>query len=76
MMDDSTFEPPPIPPELLPPEEWYEVYIRIGLYFGAAFQLVCILALIFLPPVKKKGPHGETLSEEEDFWDEVRVLAL
>ena len=35
---------------LIPEELWYERLLRYGLYFGGVFQLVCILAVIFLPP--------------------------
>ncbi|QQP38101.1 Hypothetical protein FKW44_018588 [Caligus rogercresseyi] len=35
--------------ELIPPEEWYEHLLRLGLYLGAFFQLACILAVLFLP---------------------------
>jgi len=34
---------------LIPKETWYELMIRYGLYIGAFFQLVCILAVILLP---------------------------
>jgi len=34
---------------LIPKEAWYEQMIRYGLYIGAVFQLVCILAVILLP---------------------------
>ncbi len=60
--------PPPVslsedvPDHLIPKEEWYEAYLRYGLYLGAAFQLVCILAVLVLPTKKAKGEHG---------WDEV-----
>lgn len=77
-MSAEDFIPPPIPEELLPPEEWYEPYLKFGLYVGAAFQLVCILALIFLPPTtKEKGSQsegflfqGDSSSEEEEEEDE------
>ena len=36
-------------PPLFPEEEWYEKVLRCGLYVGAAFQLLCILAVIVLP---------------------------
>ncbi len=38
-----------IPEHLIPKEEWYEAYVRYGLYVGAAFQLACILAVLVLP---------------------------
>lgn len=57
----------------LPKEEWYEVYIRYALYFGAIFQLVCILAVIFIPAEKAdsalKGDLDED-DEEEDLQDQ------
>lgn len=34
---------------LFPQEEWYEQVLRYGLYLGAAFQLICILAVIISP---------------------------
>ncbi len=36
--------------DLFPEEEWYEVLIRYGLYIGAAFQILCILAIVVFPP--------------------------
>ena len=46
-------------PPLFPDELWYEVLLRYGLYVGAVFQLVCILAVIVLPPLKE-GSGGLT----------------
>ena len=46
-------------PPLFPEELWYEVLLRYGLYVGAVFQLVCILAVIVLPPLKE-GPENLT----------------
>ena len=46
-------------PPLFPEELWYEVLLRYGLYVGAVFQLVCILAVIVLPPLKE-GPESLT----------------
>ena len=43
---------------LIPPEEWYEPWIRAGLYIGAAFQLVCILAVLVLPAKDDEGAEG------------------
>ena len=40
-------------PPLFPEELWYEALLRYGLYVGAVFQLVCILAIIILPPLKE-----------------------
>lgn len=47
---------------LIPKETWYEQLIRYGLYVGAVFQLVCILAVILLPDTDRQ----EEESEEED----------
>ena len=44
-------------PPLFPEELWYEVLLRYGLYVGAVFQLICILAVIVLPPLKE-GSDG------------------
>merc|ERR1712098_729874 len=41
---------------LIPQETWYEV-IRYGLYVGAVFQFVCIMAVILLP--EKEGVEGD-----------------
>jgi hypothetical protein len=49
-----------IPEYLIPKEEWYEGYLRWALYAGAVFQLVCILAVLLLPP--NKG--GDRQSDE------------
>ena len=40
-------------PPLFPEELWYEVLLRYGLYVGGVFQLICILAVIVLPPLKE-----------------------
>lgn len=68
-MASNEFEPPPIPEDLLPTEEWYEPFIRYGLYFGAAFQLICILAVLVLPPGGKKSDN----LDDDDFWGEVKT---
>jgi hypothetical protein len=34
---------------LFPEEEWYEQLLRYGLYLGALFQIICILAVIVSP---------------------------
>ncbi len=39
----------------IPEETWLEFAVRIGLYFGAVFQLICILSLLFLKPNSDKG---------------------
>ena len=36
--------------------------INVGLYFGAAFQLVCILAVIFVPARDDAEDDGEDCS--------------
>lgn len=50
-------------PPLFPEELWYEVLLRYGLYVGAVFQLICILAVIVLPPLKE-GSDGLTTNDE------------
>ena len=49
---------------LIPKETWYEVLIRYGLYIGAVFQMICILAVILLPsePVQKEPSDDEDKS--------------
>ncbi len=37
----------------IPQEDWYETFIRYGLYFGAVFQLLCLCACVMLPGSKK-----------------------
>ncbi|TRY75160.1 hypothetical protein TCAL_13011 [Tigriopus californicus] len=37
------------PNNLIPPDEWYEPYLRFSLYVGAFFQLCCVIAVIVLP---------------------------
>ena len=55
--------------DLIPAEAWYEPYLRFALYLGAAFQMVCILAVIAWPPGSKK-PNG---GEQGYFDSEVRT---
>lgn len=47
---------------LFPQEEWYEQLLRYGLYLGAAFQILCILAVIF--DVSPKSKSGDGLDED------------
>jgi len=52
---------------LIPKETWYEQLIRYGLYIGAVFQMVCILAVILLPEKDTADGDGETsFSDEEE----------
>jgi preprotein translocase subunit Sec61beta len=52
---------------LIPKETWYEQIIRYGLYVGAVFQMVCILAVILLPEKDQGDGDGETsFSDEEE----------
>jgi len=53
-----------LPAHLRPQEAWYESYLRFGLYVGAAFQLLCLLAVVCLPPLKP----NEDKSTENAFW--------
>lgn len=59
------------PLDLTPPEEWYEPWLRVGLYLGAAFQLVCILAVIVLP-----GSAVENMEEQGNDEDDWVITAL
>jgi len=52
--------------DLIPADEWYDPYLRFALYLGGAFQLVCILAVLFLP---SEGGHRNTSNEEGDDFD-------
>ena len=51
--------PSPSAEDLIPPEEWYEPWLRFGLYLGAIFQLVCVLAVVVLPAGSSSGGGGE-----------------
>ena len=42
---------------IFPEEEWYEQVLRYGLYLGAAFQLLCILAVIISPSTDIKDDY-------------------
>ena len=56
---------------LFPQEEWYEQLLRYGLYLGAAFQLICILAVIFdVNPSKNDLGEIDSSSDEESEADE------
>lgn len=45
----------------IPQEDWYETFIRYGLYFGAVFQLLCLCACVMLPGSKKVNELDETI---------------
>lgn len=51
---------------LIPVETWYEQVIRYGLYFGAAFQIICILAVILLPESESDHDADSSFSEDEE----------
>jgi len=57
---------------LFPQEEWYEQLLRYGLYVGAVFQIICILAIIFdvSPPQKSGGDLGGRNSAGESSSDD------
>lgn len=64
---------------LFPQEEWYEQVLRYGLYLGAAFQILCILAVIFDVSPSKNSSNltgdsnnsaCESSSDEADSEDE------
>ncbi len=75
MVDTSASAPLPplsadsIPEHLIPREEWYETWLRYALYAGAAFQLVCILAVLVLPP-----RSGQGKDEAGQQWEEVQYI--
>ena len=58
--------------DLIPADEWYDPYLRFALYLGGAFQLVCILAVIFLP--SEGGPRNTSNEDGDDFDSEVYLL--
>lgn len=52
---------------LIPVETWYEQIIRYGLYIGAVFQMICILAVILLPESEAGEGEAElSFSDEEE----------
>lgn len=53
----------------IPEETWLEFAIRIGLYFGAVFQLICILSLIFLKP-------NQTVEVALIFYQQEKIKAI
>ena len=59
---------------LFPQEEWYEQLLRYGLYIGAAFQLICILALIF--DVSPQNDLEDNASESEDESEEEEDVTI
>ena len=58
---------------LFPQEEWYEQLLRYGLYIGAAFQIVCILAIIFDVNPSKQSELCDDSSSDDDSEDEDEV---
>ena len=54
---------------LFPEEEWYEILLRYGLYLGAAFQLMCILAVLVSPSSDIKDDSDNSCSSDEDSDD-------
>lgn len=56
----------------IPQEDWYETFIRYGLYFGAVFQLLCLCACVMLPGSKKVNDWVErverSLHVTKLFW--------
>ena len=56
--------------DLFPQEEWYEELLRYGLYIGAAFQLIAILAIIAFPPSSSdQSEDSQTAAvSKSDLW--------
>lgn len=53
-------------PDLLPEELWYERLLRYGLYVGGVFQLVCILAVVFVPPPRRSAATASAGGDGDD----------
>ena len=58
--------------DLIPPDEWYDPYLRFALYLGGAFQLLCIIAVLVLP---SEGATKNTHDDGDEFDSEVSLLA-
>ncbi|XP_042786947.1 protein MANBAL isoform X2 [Panthera onca] len=67
MASDLDFSPPEVPePTFL------ENLLRYGLFLGAIFQLICVLAIIV--PVPKSHEVLEFFSEEDHFFIACMVI--
>uniref|UniRef100_A0A803VQH7 Mannosidase beta like n=1 Tax=Ficedula albicollis TaxID=59894 RepID=A0A803VQH7_FICAL len=55
------------PPEI-PEPTFLENVLRYGLFFGAIFQLICVLAIILPVSKSHKTGHGRRSLEEWNGW--------
>ena len=70
---DSTMSSADVDSDLLPADEWYDPYLRFALYLGGAFQLICILAVLFLP--SESATRNPVNNDGDDFDSEVSLLS-
>ena len=70
---DYTMSSADVDSDLIPADEWYDPYLRFALYLGGAFQLICILAVLFLP--SEGATRNPVNNDGDDFDSEVSLLS-